>query len=78
LVKLTIKGEIMTKPIEEMSYKEFDDYCNERACDGRWGFEEAIACCGMIREIEESVKGKLFKRKAREKAWENLKVKYSY
>jgi hypothetical protein len=67
----------MTKPIEEMSYKEFDDYCNERACDGRWGFEEAIACLGMYDEIENIVKGKLFKRKAREKAWESLKFKYS-
>jgi len=56
--------------IEEMSYKKFNDYCNDRACDGRWGMLEAIACVGMIREIEDAVKGKLFfKGKAREKAW---------
>lgn len=67
----------MTKPIEEMTYEEFNDYCNERACDGRWGFKEAIACIGMHDEIETLVKGRFFKRKAREKAWESLKVKYS-
>jgi hypothetical protein len=72
-----IKGGIMTKSIEEMSYKEFDNWCNERACDGQWSMTNAIACIGMHDEVEAAVKGKLFKRKAREKAWRNLKAKYS-
>jgi hypothetical protein len=67
----------MNKPIEEMSYAEFNEYCNDRACDGQWSMQMAIACIGLHDEVETAVKGKLFKRKAREKAWENLKVKYS-
>jgi len=63
--------------IEDMSYKQFNDYCNERACDGRWSFQDAIACIGMYDEVESAVKGKLFKNKAREKAWSNLKAKYA-
>jgi hypothetical protein len=67
----------MDKTIEEMTYAEFNDYCNDRACDGRWGMMEAIACCGMMREIEGAVKGKWFKKKARENAWKSLKTKYA-
>lgn len=67
----------MTKSIKEMSYKEFDNWCNERACDGQWSMTNAIACIGMYDEVEAATKGKIFKRKAREKAWENLKTKYS-
>lgn len=63
--------------IEEMTYKQFDDWCNDRACDGRWSMLDAIACIRMHDEVESAVKGKFFKRKTREKAWENLKIKYS-
>jgi hypothetical protein len=63
--------------IEDMSYKHFNDYCNERACDGQWSFMEAIACIGMHDEVESAVKGKIFKCKVREKAWKNLKAKYT-
>jgi hypothetical protein len=66
----------MDKSIEEMTYEEFNSYCNDRACDGRWGMQEAISCIGMINEVEDSIKGKFFKRKAREVAWKNLKIKY--
>lgn len=34
-----------------MKYKEFVRWCNKRACDGRWGLYEAIACIGITREI---------------------------
>jgi hypothetical protein len=67
----------MEKPIEKMSYSEFNAWCNERACDGRWSMTDAIACIGMHDEVEAAVKGKLFKRKAREIAWEELKAKYT-
>jgi hypothetical protein len=57
--------------IEDMSYKQFKEYCNERVCDGQWSMKEAIACVGMINEVEVAVKGKLFKKKAREKHGKN-------
>ena len=31
-----------------MTYKEFVSWCNDRACDGRWGFRNAKACCDII------------------------------
>jgi hypothetical protein len=63
--------------IEDMTYKQFNEYCNERACDGQWSMMDAIACIGMHDEIEAFVKGKLFKGKARETAWKELKLKYA-
>ena len=35
-----------------MTYKEFKNWCNNRACDGCWGMKEAIICIGIIQEIE--------------------------
>ena len=63
--------------IEEMTYKQFSDYCNDRACDGQWSMMKALACIGMHDEVEAIVKRKFFKHRAREKAWKNLKVKYT-
>jgi len=48
-----------------MKFKEFNDWCSERACDGRWGSYEAINCataCAIIL-------AKPFWK--REKFWEN-------
>lgn len=27
-----------------MTYKEFQNWCNDRACDGRWGIQDAMLC----------------------------------
>lgn len=34
-----------------MKYKEFKDWCNERACDGRWGPNIAIICISIMKYI---------------------------
>lgn len=34
-----------------MKFKEFVNWCNERACDGCWSMETAILCIGIIEEI---------------------------
>lgn len=34
-----------------MKFKEFVNWCNERACDGCLGMLEAIACINLINEI---------------------------
>ena len=34
-----------------MKFKEFVNWCNERACDGCWGMLEAIVCINLINEI---------------------------
>lgn len=46
-----------------MKFKEFVNWCNERACDGLWGMLEAIACINVINEI---MKIQFWKR---EKIW---------
>ena len=34
-----------------MTYKEFNDWCNQRACDGCWGMNTAIYCIGVCETI---------------------------
>ena len=36
-----------------MKFKEFVNWCNERACDGCWGMSEAITCIGIMNEVKE-------------------------
>ena len=45
-----------------MKFKEFNNWCNERVCDGRWGLKEAITCVGVCEDV-------LKHRWFREKAW---------
>lgn len=35
-----------------MKFKEFENWCNERACDGCWGMLEAMACIDLIGEVK--------------------------
>lgn len=49
-----------------MKYKEFVDWCNQRACDGCWGLKEAMWCCDMITEVNNA---SFFKKK---KKWLEL------
>lgn len=48
-----------------MTFKEFDRWCNKRACDGYWGVINAITCCSIVEEI---LKLPFWKR---EKIWKN-------
>ena len=34
-----------------MKYKEFVDWCNQRACDGCWSMNTAIYCIGVCETI---------------------------
>lgn len=46
-----------------MKYKEFNDWCNQRAADGCWGLKEAVTCieaCSIFSNMS---------RWKREKAW---------
>jgi hypothetical protein len=54
-----------------MKFKEFLDWCNQRAFDGCWGRMEAIRCI----EIIDEVRAKPFWR--REKEWQRLNAEYS-
>lgn len=65
----------MNETFKTMTYKEFKDYCNKRACDGMWSIDEALASISIMEDID-SIKIKVFgifhkKRteQAQEKAW---------
>ena len=34
-----------------MTYKEFVEWCNERACDGCWGMSEAMNCIAVMEDV---------------------------
>lgn len=48
-----------------MTFKEFVEWCNMRACDGFWGLGHVVACIDII----EDVRSKPFWK--REKYWKN-------
>lgn len=66
------------KKLSEMTYEEFSNYCEDRACDGRWSFEEAIACIDIINEINKikvkpfGITSRIRTKQAREKAWQEF------
>lgn len=43
----------MVKLWKSMSYKEFKDWCNQRACDGQWSLSVSQTCIKIISDIEE-------------------------
>lgn len=51
-----------------MKFKEFEAWCNQRACDGCWGMLDAMVCIDIIGEVR---KQRFWKR---EKFWQE---KYS-
>lgn len=68
--------------IEDMSYKDFVAYCNNRACDGRWSKLDAMACLDIIETINKIevkrlgfIPNKRETEKAREKAWKEYNFK---
>lgn len=61
-----------------MTYKQFRAWCNDRACDGQWGINTAMACISIMDSVE-SVKAPgfhLFRKRAnneaKEKMWQKL------
>lgn len=50
-----------------MTFKEFNEWCNRRACDGYWSMNTAIYCIEIGREINALPFCK------REKTWNEVK-----
>lgn len=34
-----------------MTFKEFEAWCNQRACDGCWGMLEAMTCIDILKTV---------------------------
>lgn len=62
--------------MKDVSYKEFKEWCNERACDGCWSFQDAIISSQIIDQVERIKIRGIFKRKqtiaAREKEFRKI------
>lgn len=65
----------MKKKIKDITFKEFNEWANMRACDGAWGFGDALASAEAISEV---LKINPFFRKAkkREEKWNKIKEEY--
>lgn len=64
--------------ILNMSCEEFYEFCNDRACDGKWSVVEALVCLDIVDKLNNvKVKGFFFKKKklkkAREEKWQKIK-----
>jgi hypothetical protein len=60
----------MQKNFKEMTYKEFKEWCNDRACDGAWGVYQAMTYIKIMEAIDSiHIKG-LFKKRATKKEQE--------
>jgi hypothetical protein len=65
----------MKKAMKDVTFEEFDRWCNERACDGAWSINDAINCAEAIRQVL-NVKPLFGRKKAREKEWERIKQEH--
>lgn len=54
-----------------MTYKEFMRWCNERACDGCWGFATCARCLVIIEKVK---KEPFWKRKKKWREYEQYVV----
>ena len=62
----------MKKAIRDITFDEFIDYCNDRACDGAWSLFTALNFTEAVRRVL-NVKPLFGRKKAREKEWERIK-----
>lgn len=65
----------MKKKIKDITFKEFDEWANIRACDAGWSFCEALASAEAISEVLK-VKPFFGKAKKREEKWNEIKAEY--
>lgn len=42
---------MMTTPDHSMTFKEFQRWCNDRACDGCWGMTTAMICIDIMHQM---------------------------
>lgn len=65
----------MKKKIKDVTFKEFNKWANDRACDGAWSMFLAMNCIKATKRVL-AVKPLFGREKAREKEWERIKSEY--
>lgn len=65
----------MIKKLRDVTFEEFDEWANHRACDGKWSLSDAIQCAEAIRMVLD-VKPLFGRKRKREQEWERIKQEY--
>ena len=63
----------MKKEIKDVTFDEFSEWANRRACDGQWSMLDAMISAEVISEVIK-VKSIFHRKKKREEAWEKIKT----
>lgn len=63
----------MKKAMRDVTFDEFSEWTNRRACDGQWSMLTAIVSSESISEVMK-VKPLFHRKKKREEAWEKVKA----
>ena len=63
----------MKKEMKDVTFDEFSEWANRRACDGQWSMLDALISAEVISEVMK-VKSIFHRKKKREKAWEIIKA----
>ena len=63
----------MKKEMKDVTFDEFSEWANRRACDGQWSMLDAMISAEVISEVMK-VKSIFHRKKKREKAWEKIKA----
>lgn len=64
----------MKKEMKNVTFEEFSEWANRRACDGQWSMLDAMISAEAISEVMK-VKSIFHRKKKREEAWEKFKAK---
>ena len=65
----------MAKKIKDITFDEFSEWCNRRACDGQWSMQTAMICIEVYDKIY-AIKSIFRKKKKREDEWNKIKADY--
>lgn len=63
----------MKKEMKNVTFDEFSEWANRRACDGQWSMLDAMISAEAISEVMK-VKSIFHRKKKREEAWEKFKT----
>lgn len=63
----------MKKEMKDVTFNEFSEWANRRACDGQWSMLDAMISAEAISEVMK-VKSIFHLKKKREEAWEKIKA----
>ena len=64
----------MRKQMKDVTFSEFVNWANNRACDGDWDLQTAITCTELIGDIYKQTRHAIFRRKKQEELFKYYKL----